>query len=641
MVVFVALLLACGRPPGASPDGPDGPGTPGSDGPAAPSDGAPPIVDPDAADPDGPGPDAPPLPFKDPFVELRALPGTCTADNWCWRYPTPHGNDYVRVFATAPDNLWLTARQGTVMQWNGYTWRFHTPQVPAGQLASNQFPAAIGGLDPTNMWLVFGATLQQWDGQAWTIRDTGQFNSIWVSPDGDAWVTGNAGIKRWHQGVAQNITPCGCFVGSIWGTSAEEVFVTTLPPGILRFDGQAWTQSYSGSAIAGSYLGVTKDVWVGGADGALLHWDGATWTTHTPPLQHASSRTILGAGYFARDDVWWWVTGEGFLHWNGTALERIDVDFNQDGGLAPFNSATIVDGTWWLVGNAGAVYTRKNGDLSGEVKPRMRGLLGMWGSAEDSMYFLFGGRVEHWDGTGFTSMPANIQRLGGIRANGVDELFGGGDERTPDLTQFILTGWHHDGTAWHRTPLETAGLDHRSFLHVYGIASGEAIAVGTRGVAYFLSNGTWKPIATGTTNDLYGSWGPDPDHVWIVGRGGTFLRWDRANPGVATPDPGITTTADLGPIHGANGTAWIARAQGAKVLRNSGAGWQELPAVTVGSAETGGIFAVDDGNVVVSSSGQALLARWNGTAFVREEVGWGSRRASCSSRPAARCSPAG
>src|SRR5262249_11191899 len=140
----------------------------------------------------------------DPFTALRALPGQCSVDRWCWKWPTPHGNDYIRVFSTAPDDIWLTARQGTVMQWDGSRWIFHHPPALTGQ-PPLEFPMAIGGNGASDMWLVYGTALEHFDGQAWTVRDqlpTGgnpNYNNIWASPEGDVWVTiSNGSVKRWH-----------------------------------------------------------------------------------------------------------------------------------------------------------------------------------------------------------------------------------------------------------------------------------------------------------------------------------------------------------------------------------------------------------------------------------------------------------
>src|SRR5262249_12394108 len=150
-------------------------------------------------------------------------------------------------------------------------------------------------------------------------------------------------------------------------------------------------------------------------------------------------------------------------------------------------------------------------------------------------------------------------RITGVRTNGVDELFATGYKRTP-ANEWTTTALHFDGTSWSEAEIETRPLaERRLFSQVHALGPGEAIAGGFRGIASLYTNGAWTPIATGTAADLYGVWGPDPDHAWIAGKNGTLLQWDRASPTVATPDPSLSVTADLGPIHGAEGTAWLAQ----------------------------------------------------------------------------------
>lgn len=602
------FTAACGgSPQGDRPDGGGSGGDAGAD--ADPGDG-----------PVDPGPEG------DPLAALAALPGLCSADGWCWRWPAPHGNDYVRVFSTATNNIWLTARQGTVMQWNGYVWTSHHPPVLPGQ-ERGQFPMSIGGSGPKNMWLIFGNTVQQWDGSSWAIRDTlpgsgnPGFNNVWVAPDGDAWVTQSNGVlKRFRAGVvAQTYTPCGgCFLGSIWGTAGDDLFITTLPAGILHFDGQMFAQSYAGPNILGGFSGKKGDVWASGGSGHVMRWNGAAWTEiQTPP--ETVGKWTAPAGYTAENDVWWWVLDRpGFLHWDGAVLSYTAVNASQDGGL-PSMQGAIIDGRWWLVGDAGAVYTRTGPDTVGAVvMPMMRGLLSMWGSAETAMYFAFGSHIKRWDGATLTSIPIRAQRIGGVRVNGVDELFGAGLEQAGGI--YTTTALHFDGTSWLRTDLETNPVSaYRAVTQVHALGPGEAIAVGSRGLAYYFTAGSWRRIETGTTADLYGVWGPDASHAWIAGKGGKILRWSREAPDVVVPDPSLVTAMDLGPIHGADGTAWLAQPQGSMVWRNDGEGWTSLPAVTVGNAETGGLFAVSKTNVVLSSGAQTLTARWNGVGFARED----------------------
>src|SRR5262249_54887449 len=111
--------------------------------------------------------------------------------------------------------------------------------------------------------------------------------------------------------------------------------------------------------------------------------------------------------------------------------------------------------------------------------------------------------------------------------------------------------------------------------------------------------------------------------------GRTLLQWNRAAATVATPDPtfasapmtcsspqGTTSDCDLGAIHGAGGTMWVAVAETDTVLSTSGAGWSLSHAGVI----VGDLFAISANDVVFTSSGQSALPRWNGTSFVREDT---------------------
>ena len=607
LILIMAVTAAC-RSPGASP---------GADSPA-----------PDAGPADAAGPDATPVAPGDPFARLAALPASCTGDHWCWQSPAPAGNDYGHVYATAPDNVWLIGQHGVVMQWDGAAWRLHHPTGPTG-LPQAGLAYSISGRGPDDMWLLIGSTIQHWDGAAWTIRDTvaasgvESFGSIWEAPNGDVWVSMNTGqVDRSIGGgaFARMDTGCGCFLGAIWGTAPDDFWMTALPGNVLHFDGHTFTTSYTGTSPIGSFAGVTRDdVWVSGADGAMLHWDGATWTAMATGL----ARGYLGAAaVIAADDIWWWGTSNtsaqsAFLHWDGRSLTSTPVDTTALGVF--LYSAAIIDGRWWLVGGGGAVYTRTGpSTIAPIVDPHVMNLESMWGSSDDDMYFATGGELRRWNGRALTALRPAIgaSSISGIRSAGVDELFGVGFEETADHTGYIADAYHYDGTSWSKTQLVKSLLaEHRYFTQVRAIAPGEAIAVGYGGLAYRYASGAWSPIATGVTTDLMGVWGPDADHAWITGTAGTLLQWTRSSPDVAVPDPTLSTTDDLGAIHGAGGSVWIAA--GDHVLHGTAAGWTPV-ATGVG---VGGIFASDATTVVIAASGQSKIARWNGSAFVPEDNG--------------------
>jgi len=575
-----------------------------------------------AAPPDtGPGSDA--AIADDPFAALQALPATCSRDGWCWRSPRPAGNDYSRVYATAGDNIWLLGQHSTVMQWNGHTWTSHQPPLPAGQSAS-QFPFAISGRGPADMWLIFGAAIEHWDGSTWTVVESLtagslQFNTIWAAPGGDVWVTlSNGSLRRSSNGGKFQSIDAGCnqcFLGSIWGVAPDDFFITTLPAGILHYDGQKFTRSYAGPLIAGSYLGTHGDVWVAGADGALLHWNGTAWTA-VPTGR--DTWTLTGVTASASDDVWWWASRSSaesaFLHWDGAALTTVPVDTRSIGAF--LYSGAVIDGRWWLVGGAGAVYTRSGPDtITPIIEPQVSAIQRMWGSAADNMYFATGGEIRHWDGQTTTAIPIAANQISGVRTDGVDELFATGFDVSADRLRYIARAYHFDGLHWTGTKLNESTLaEHHYIAQVVALGPGEAMAVGYGGIAFHYSGGEWTPVATGVTTNLTGVWGPDADHLWITGAAGTLLTWSRSTPGVATRDTSLPPlTADLGAIHGADGIAWITA--GDQVLMHTAAGWSTQPAGLAAAS----VFAIDATNVVVSSAGQASIARWNGSRFVLED----------------------
>jgi hypothetical protein len=559
------------------------------------------------------------------------LPASCSDDHWCWRTPAPAGNDYAQVYATAPNNVWLIGQHGVVMQWDGSVWTFHHPAQPSGSVTALAY--SISGRAADDMWLLIGSTIQHWDGSTWSISDSLKpngivsFDSIWEAPNGDVWVTMNNGsVDRSLGGrpFEQIDTGCNCLLGSIWGAAPDDFWLTALPGNIMHFDGRMFTTAYTGSTPVGSFVGVTKnDVWVSGTDGALLHWNGRAWSSVPTGVGvgYLSGATALGS-----NDVWWWDASDtsatsAFAHWDGKTVTATPVDTSSLGVF--IYSAAIIDGRWWLVGGGGAVYTKDGDDsVAPIVNPHVMNLQGIWGALDDDMYFATGGEIQHWDGATQTTLEPVIgaSSLSGIRMGGVDELFGVGFDETADHTTYIANAYHYDGASWTKTPLVTSSVtDHHYFTQVWAIAPGEAMAVGYGGIAYRYGAGAWKPVATGVTSDLMGVWGPDADHLWIAGAGGTLLQWNRSSPDVMSPDPTLSTTDDLGAIHGADGVMWIA-AGDAAVMRQSAAGWTRI--ATPVSPDS--IFAIGDTNVVVSSRGQSQMARWNGTAFVPEDNGAGA-----------------
>jgi hypothetical protein len=474
------------------------------------------------------------------------------------------------------------------------------------------------------------ASLFYFDGTTWHTLDTlgssPSLNNIWVDPTGDAWVTQSNGIiKRWRgTQLMQTYQPCTCFLGSIYGTSPTDIFVTGLvaPPSIFHFDGTSFSIVYSGSKILGGYLGVRDDIWASGGQGGMARWNGTSMTNIALPPE-IDNRWIQPVGYLGPNDIWWYVLsgGSGFLHWDGSTLTFT----RETTANGMFVAGTIVDGRWWLVGSLGIVYTVEQPLHLKPVIANPYQTTDIWGASDTDTYFILDNNLQHWDGTSLTPTPIAFPGWGflsaitGIRSNGVDELFAGGIEQDA-AGQFVSVAYHHDGTAWTKTELGQGPSlpTTQVFANMYAMGPGEAMGVGTHGLAAHFVNGHWELLTTNTDEILTGAYGPDSDHVWISGTHGTVLRWDRANPLVVTPDTTVTTTLDLGPIHGIAGKTWIASPLASTLWFNDGSGWTELPAQTTGTTN-GGLFVTSENDILTAPSTGYMMSRWTGTEWRPED----------------------
>jgi hypothetical protein len=95
----------------------------------------------------------------------------------------------------------------------------------------------------------------------------------------------------------------------------------------------AWSVSLNAGTSLTTIWGVSKsDIWVGGKNGTLLHWDGHTWTpTSAPNLFHwngtlwksTGSPGVVGAIHGSASNDVWAVGNLGTIqHWDGSATDK-------------------------------------------------------------------------------------------------------------------------------------------------------------------------------------------------------------------------------------------------------------------------------------------------------------------------------
>jgi hypothetical protein len=140
----------------------------------------------------------------------------------------------------------------------------------------------------------------------------------------------------------------GCYgLTDVLGTSATNVFATSVDGIIYRWDGARWTAAASSEISVMSWLASSgaDDVWVVGR-AAAGHWDGASWS-YVPWTQVG-----LGNGLWmsARHDPWI-VGSEGVARWDGSAWYRVDLP-------APLSGGWAAAGASWAFGQNGGLVHR-------------------------------------------------------------------------------------------------------------------------------------------------------------------------------------------------------------------------------------------------------------------------------------------
>jgi hypothetical protein len=246
-----------------------------------------------------------------------------------------------RVEGSSPSSLWTVGiditRDGEALAFGPLALRRES-----GQWVETKQPVASGRLDdlavrgPNDVWAVGAAPdaidalplAQRWNGRKWTVVETpalkpgwtGQLTSISTAPNGDLWITGDAGSPdgseseqllyryangRWHRVSAEGLTN----LSYVWNTiplSPRDVWAVGIG-GIAHFDGRTWTPAKLPGDTGPRQLNVQdlvvrgpNDIWAVGhrPDDALwrrpmvLHYDGSVWTQLATPADTAQLHSI-------------------------------------------------------------------------------------------------------------------------------------------------------------------------------------------------------------------------------------------------------------------------------------------------------------------------------------------------------------
>lgn len=257
-----------------------------------------------------------------------------------------------------------------------------------------------------------------------------------------------------------------------------------------------------------------NDVWVVGARGSVLHWDGSAWAeTALGTIQ--SLNAIGGTG---PNDVWVASTPDQVFHLTGYS----------DGALQWSLAPPIVNSNL----AKGKLSLSVLGMSSGQVLIGSEGMFSQVSALSRGVISDDGGVV--WTG----AIPGQVRNwqtiIRGLWSRGSNDVWAVGflgSSTVPGSSSFHTFG-ATDGGAWTWDELDTQSAS--PLNAVWGAGTGEVWSVGDNGTIRYFSSATsevingavWTIIDSPTTENLRSLWGSSPADVWAVGDHGTFVHYD-------------------------------------------------------------------------------------------------------------------
>lgn len=265
---------------------------------------------------------------------------------------------------------------------------------------------------------------------------------------------------------------------------------------IYRFNGSSWKDigPWNSEVDMRSVWGNSAhDVFIGAGAGRMLHYDGATLV----PMDIPTGRTITGIWGRSNDDVYAVTPGlpAEVLHYDGVSWQTINASLNVSVGAIHEGGGGVI-----ASGSAGyAIYDGSNWS-SGTVAAHER-VMGIWGRSSNDLFAITDGSMLHHDGAKWRRLMggSNVQWNGvWVAENG--EAFAVNEK---GIERRDATGWQ---------PMIGQGG-----LAIWGRSSSDVYIVGGEGTINHYDGSEWRPMQSGTTQELRGIWGTD-DRTIVAGQ---------------------------------------------------------------------------------------------------------------------------
>jgi hypothetical protein len=297
-------------------------------------------------------------------------------------------------------------------------------------------------------------------------------------------------------------------------------------------------------SLAGIWGSSKNDVWAVGSNGAVFHWNGASWTAQRNRTDAGQPRPLFGIWGSGPNDVWAYSANE-LLHtdgWNDSetvwstfeVIRKVD---RLEGSIRGLWGSSATD-VWMLVGSTPGGIGLQSGKCWRSAgwdggTPQMIAALdhyktstagtnfvGMWGSGPRDIWIVGeSGRILHTDGywggmAEWTLTNSNTRsHLNAVWGTASDNVWAVGEDGTIRHWTYNEGGELQWGLSASMTTSVLRAIWGSSATDVWVVGNDSTILHGN-GATWTRSQAPSLPPAT----PLYGIWGSGPDDVWIVGQ---------------------------------------------------------------------------------------------------------------------------
>lgn len=527
------------------------------------------------------------------------------------------------VYCTSNTNCWAVGDEDgneVIIRWNGAAWSRLGPFANV----ANENLNSVYMVSANEVWIVGddrpgganNALAYRWrdtngngivENGEWTYFDPGtdeNLQSVYMidtNGDGfaeDGWTVGDNGvIRRWNTPLANqwnNIAlPVGSNLNSVYCTASNNCWAVGDEDGdevIIRWNGAAWSRvgpsaSLPDENLSSVYMVSANDGWAVGDNGAILRWDGtswtsfgggrmlrwngASWTDKTSSLPAGIDQTLRSVSMLSYADGW--VVGSPggvasrrplLLQWNGnawTAYDSTALNINRilrgvycvagNDCWAVGNQGTVAEGgatvrpliLWWN----GATWARRNSSLN--INQTLRGVYCVSTNDCWTVGSVSGGElILRWDGAAwnrvgpYAGIPdAQLNSIFMIDTDGDGDADDGWAVGNASGGELIIR-WNGATSTWSRVG-PYAGIPDANLNSVFCTSANDCWAVGNTGTIIRWNGATWSSVASPTTEDLTSIFMITATDGQTVGDNGTILSWNASQWSVA-PSP---ATANL------------------------------------------------------------------------------------------------